>query len=346
MDFSLTSFSDSFNSTVNRRLRNTFAFAFLLATTSDKGLFPDIINHYREIDELTAEYITVVSSKLLMHKAPNRPMNNHEVIQVLQSGEFYNHWNREYVNVTRDINKFLENQTVESIKFARFCGIEVDKIPCIVFFSALEEPKDYVLWELRGMDSHAVIGDLRSIVAKLEEEYKDIIQIKSRISSLNYRIIDFEYQLELRPRNYNSNINFYKNKIEPIEKRIIKWNKKLDSAIKTSQYEKETSRKRRCRKKVDNAHGELAEVRKKLEDSEIILKEYNDAGKAEIENNISVAKREIDEMNIKKSQAKIKPASQIIQSLDRKRFRLRIIKELGEAVPVFNLGLSGVKIFS
>ncbi len=45
------------------------------------------------------------------------------------------------------------------------------------------------------------------------------------------------------------------------------------------------------------------------------------------------------------SKCKLQKHTDILHSLDKKRFRKRLIKDLGKSVPIFNLGSSGIEMF-
>jgi len=183
MDFSLKSFSDAFRDTRYRiNNRDVLVFAFILATPADRNLFPDLLVHFYELHRLTGDHIFVVAPQIQMYKAPNVPMSASEISNVLSNKKFYNHYSRENVDVSRQVENFLKDQIDETYKFANFIGLDVNKIPSIVFFDSLESPARYICWSLQGTSASNVIKDFRTIVdniknAKSKEDMPNALDV-------------------------------------------------------------------------------------------------------------------------------------------------------------------------
>jgi len=169
MDFSLESFADAFRHADYRIKHEKFsAFAFILATPADRNVFPELLVHLRELHRLTGEHILVIAPRIVMNKAPSLPMNAAEISHVLSTKRFYNHYSRQYVDVSWQVEDFLQRQTEQTYDFARFIGLDVNEIPCVVFFDTLQSPDRYVRWSLQGTSASDVIRDFRNIVAAIE----------------------------------------------------------------------------------------------------------------------------------------------------------------------------------
>ncbi len=85
-----------------------------------------------------------------------------------------------YFDISSRLESFYSKQTRESINFARFCGIEVNQIPCMVFFSSLENPKEYLIWSLKNQNAVAIIKDFRDIISIIDSEYVEFTDLKKR----------------------------------------------------------------------------------------------------------------------------------------------------------------------
>ena len=65
MDFSLRSFAQAFEAAKNDITYKKFpVYAFILATPADRNIFPEILNHFHELHNLTGDEILVISSRI------------------------------------------------------------------------------------------------------------------------------------------------------------------------------------------------------------------------------------------------------------------------------------------
>lgn len=169
MDFSLESFANAFRQADYRMKYEKFSvFAFILATSADQNVFPELLVHLKELHRLTGNHILVIAPRIEMNNARGVPMNAAEISHILSTKRFYDHWSGEYVDVSRQVEDFLRQQTEQTYNFAEFIGLDVNKIPSVVFFDTLQSPDKYVQWSLQGASASDVIRDFRTIVAALE----------------------------------------------------------------------------------------------------------------------------------------------------------------------------------
>ena len=169
MDFSLESFANAFRYADYRIKHEKFlVFAFILATPADRNVFPDLLIHLGELHQLTGNLILVVAPRIEMYKAQNVAMSAAEVSRVLASKRFYNHYSGRYEDVSQQTEYFLEQQTTQTYDFAKFIGLDVNEIPCVVFFDSLESPEKYIRWSLEGRSASDVIRDFRTIITTIE----------------------------------------------------------------------------------------------------------------------------------------------------------------------------------
>lgn len=202
MDFRLDLFADAFRDADYSIKHESFSgFAFILASRADKNVFPDLVLHLSELHHLTAENLLVIAPKISMGKgyreiknaAFGEPtgeviwMNAHETSQVLAKKSYFNYLNGETVDVSHVVDEFLERQTSESYAFARFIGLDVSEIPCVVFFDTLQTPDRYIHWSLEGTSASDVVMDFRIIVAAIE---------KVRTKGTEVNILDIIHNLD------------------------------------------------------------------------------------------------------------------------------------------------------
>lgn len=326
MDFSLSSFADAFSNLEFKDHKNRyFLYAFILATTSDKNIFPEIFKYSRELHELTSNYILVIGPKIVVGE-------ENDIENVLTSGIFYNHYNDEEVDISSQIRQFWDNQTKETINFARFCGVELNKIPCIIFFSSLEKPKEYIIWQLKNEDASMVIRDFRIIMTKFEKEFacrtdleKELIRQEENLSrnKLNF---EWDYKREIEtPFEYFKKLNeSYLRKKEGINDPLCLYKKKWTRQIIgiEKKIEKENIKLNSC---------EFISRKEELERK--FHKNKNEIQKA------------INETTFKIERVEIPNALDIIEGLDKTRYVRKMIKDLGKTIPILQLGLSVAKIF-
>lgn len=174
MDFSLRSFAQAFESARNDNKFKKFSlYAFILATPADKNVFPELLTHLLELHHLTGDQILVVSPRITMNKAPDQPMDALEISEVLATKKFFNYWGPAYVDVSDMVNKFLDDQTKQTYRFARFINLDLNEIPCLVFFDSLESPEKYLRWSIQGTSASDVIKDFREVIAVIQKARKE-----------------------------------------------------------------------------------------------------------------------------------------------------------------------------
>lgn len=201
MDFSLNSLSDAFRKAEYQSARQDFLlFCFILATPADNNIFPKLFDYFPELHELTSRYILVISPRI------------HVGRQVDVSGQ---------VDISGMVEDFLKRQTSETIKFARFCGIGVDKIPCIVFFASLKNPDQYVIWELKNQDATSAIKDFRTIVAKVEEACSEVTYLDKSLEELNRRRRSIEWDMEKEKEEIPRRIQNLEKKLKSRKERLL-----------------------------------------------------------------------------------------------------------------------------
>jgi hypothetical protein len=183
MDFSIRSFAQAFESAKYESKHTSFPlYAFILATPSDNNVFPGLLAHYKELHNLTGNEILIISPRLEMYKSRNEPFNEIEIAEVLGTKKFFNHYSQEYVDVSNMVDKFLEDQTTQTYRFAKFINLDIKDIPCLIFFDTLESPDKYIYWSIKGTSPSDVIKDFREITTlslRIHQENKKVDILKS-----------------------------------------------------------------------------------------------------------------------------------------------------------------------
>lgn len=345
MNFSLTKLSDSFiRNKPSEKNDKYLLYAFLLATKADKNIFPEMMVNYFELDKLTADHILVFAPKIIFGSANGGHCDVDEVLEIFYTGKYRDPTrNNEEQYVSNYTERFLMKQTEESIEFARFCDIELSKIPCIVFFDSLATPKEYLIWELRDSTSNEIIKYFREIISKIEIEYKNIFELKEKRKDFNHEIFKINNSYQSQIDNIEYRIKSTENKIKNVIARKDKWEKSLEYYIE----QKNTKRKKRREKKVNNAVGEIKVLKSEVSYLNSRLKEEKN-NRINIEKKLIKFRKFIKEIELEielKKNEMITPIK-LVSQIDKKNFRRRMVSELKKSVPLINLGFSGVKIFT
>ena len=186
MDFSLRAFAQAFEETYTESQNKKFpVYAFILATPSDKNVFPELLTYLPELHKLTADVVLVIAPRIKMFKSQNKPMTALEISEVLAKKEFFDYYRSLTVSVSRVIDKFLDDQTNQTYRFAKFINLEINEIPCLVFFDTLESPDKYICWSLQGMSASDVIKDFREIMTVIKKARSKKLQILDSINFLD-----------------------------------------------------------------------------------------------------------------------------------------------------------------
>jgi len=186
MDFSLRSFAQAFEQAKYETRQKKFPiYAFILATPADRNVFPEILTHYQELHNLTGDDMLVIAPRILMFKAPNQPMDALEISEVLARKKYYNYYGHSTVDVSESVNKFLNDQTNQTYRFAKFINLEMNEIPCLVFFDTLESPDKYICWSLQGTSASDVIKDFREIISAIQKARKENLDMLNSINFLD-----------------------------------------------------------------------------------------------------------------------------------------------------------------
>ena len=186
MDFSLRSFAQAFEQAKYETRQKKFPmYAFILATPADRNVFPELLTHYQELHNLTGDDMLVIAPRIMMFKMPNQPMNALEISEVLATKKYFNYYGLSTVDVSESVNKFLNAQTNQTYRFAKFINLEMNEIPCLVFFDTLESPDKYICWSLQGTSASDVIKDFREIVTVIQKAKRENLDMLSSINFLD-----------------------------------------------------------------------------------------------------------------------------------------------------------------
>ena len=174
MDFSLRSFAQAFESAKDdSKYRKFYLYAFILATPADGSVFPELLSYLQELHHLTGKEVLIISPRIEMHKSAGVPMDALEIARVLATGRFFNHYSRQSVDVSNIVEKFLNDQTNQTYRFARFLNLDIRDIPCIVFFDTLESPDKYIHWSIEDTSATEVIRDFREILSLVQRKLRE-----------------------------------------------------------------------------------------------------------------------------------------------------------------------------
>jgi len=198
VEFDLASFSYAFQQASYSAEHSSFSvFAFILATPVDKDLFPKLLSLFYELDTLTGQSILLIAPRMRVpgsETLSTRPVspkdwienNSRNVSKALAVKGYYSSSERKRVDLSHEIDDFLERQMKESYSFARYVGLDLGELPCILFFDNLRSPTEYVLWPLQGASAEQVIIDFREIVATLERDKQKNEEEFKPLQSIHY----------------------------------------------------------------------------------------------------------------------------------------------------------------
>jgi hypothetical protein len=141
------------------RASQTFPlYAFILATGADGNIFPGLFSYYVELHVLTGPYVMVFAPTFRSGYA----RSPEDVARLI----------RTIVNDTQSrsaLEHILDRHTTESYQFAKVCGISVDRLPCILFFDRLDDPTNYLMWQVRDATAQTIVRDFRTIISRVRD---------------------------------------------------------------------------------------------------------------------------------------------------------------------------------
>lgn len=347
MNFMLVSLRDAFlNVEYQKRAAHFPLFAFVLATTADKNIFPEIMTYYPELNTLTADYILVIAPQVNMLDKSGRTITNPtQIADALSTGRYLNPHSYRVEDYSKEIESFKKEQTQESIKFARFCGVELNKLPCIVFFDTLDRPKEYVIWELQDQDASSVVRDFRLIISDIEEVQNPFISLKRRRRSL----LRQQQNLKLRISEINSkDIRKIASQIDELEQAIERRNKRInrlgnrgasitynqDGTEQTLHVPTEIAR---LQDNIEHLHSQIETLQTSISSKH---KQITD-----LEGQIQDTTIQVEKIDKAAEDATKPDLLRVISGLKRGKFIRRVVKDAGGVVPLLGLGLSVVGIF-
>ncbi len=180
--YDLKSFADAFNES---NIQGYRLYSFILATSADIKIFPDLIKYFEEIHEWTGKDILVFRPYVVAYcddvLYANDMANGHLKNYIKDNLHFLDKQDFETIKESqkdleshflsmKDMDKFLKKQNVETIKFAQYCGLNPDIVPCMLFFESLEDPSSYLVWQLHDQTAESVVKDFRSIVTRVRNQ--------------------------------------------------------------------------------------------------------------------------------------------------------------------------------
>lgn len=372
MNFMLISLRDAFrNIEYQKRAAKFPLFAFVLATTADKNIFPEIMSYYPELNTLTADYMLVVAPQVnMLDRDGNTVTSAAKIASVLSSGRFLNPHSYRYEDFSQEIERFKGEQTQESIKFARFCGIELNKLPCIVFFDTLTRPEEYIIWELHDQDAASVVRDFRLIISEIEEEQSPYVNLKKRRKQLLGQQQQLKSEVDAIKSETNQSISLLKARIRSRRSQISELEKALDNRNKRAERlnkkdenikytENGVERILHVPTELARIKGEVKQLQSQIEslqtslsaEIEAVQKQIdglrNDESKQieAIEDQVRDILKRIDSLDKESANTSKPDLLGVISKLKRGKFIRRVVNKAGGVVPLLGLGLSAVEIF-
>jgi hypothetical protein len=216
MDYSLSSLKDAFEDGEYRRSNREFKlFALLLATSLDQQFIMEYLHYFKELHELTGEFVLVIGPQLV-NSTDHRP--DWEPPEILiregalaEAGRIvapqvpFDVSNRDIDrnDAAAQFLRFMQDQTRESYSIARYLGISANQMPAFVFFKTLDFPQDFVVWPLHRKTGREFVLDLRSLLGDLGERCQwgleeRIKTLRDQFDSMKRRYLYGDRPTELR----------------------------------------------------------------------------------------------------------------------------------------------------
>ena len=203
MEFLLESIGDAFSREEYILEREEYnLYAILLASPSDRNIFPELLLHFEEIHILTGKNVLIIAPALHIG-IRGKKANTDEVLEIFRTQQFpqFFGWKTEMVDVSKHIAKFMKSQMQQSYELLSYLNLSQREMPCIVFFDDLKKPSEFVCWRLYGKQPEDVIKVLRKIISTLREKCR--WDLKKKIINLKKQLND-EWPIELLRIKWNN----------------------------------------------------------------------------------------------------------------------------------------------
>jgi hypothetical protein len=197
MEFPFNSLSEALiNSDYIRSNKHFPLYAFILATESDSEIFPNLLRHYKELNDLTLGQILIIAPSVKdVWMKGQRKLSPSKIMRILRDGVYYDKYAHEDLNISNNVRDFLERQTSEAYRFAEIIGVTKDNFPCIALFDSLEnQPGEHIIWRLKGQSAEDVVGDFRRIVATVERKPKKLLKDISNLQKDRFSFRELNLQ--------------------------------------------------------------------------------------------------------------------------------------------------------
>jgi hypothetical protein len=305
------------------------AVCFILATESDKNIFPELLAHYHELDKVTSNYILVVGPYFKLYNSETKELlNRDEIFRILKNKEFgfsVESWQIGEMTPKAAIEYFIESQMTETHEFADEYNISRNRIPCIVFFPTVSNKKkrvsERIVWSIKNQDYSSILQDFRNIIARLENKY-GVWTTKS---------IELA-QLEQQQNTDEMTITRSRNEIETLQQDIFSEEKQVEERLRDHVEQSRLARMKDPVAKRKRVYGYLDSLKSKLETA------HKEKKKAESE----LPKIAIRIKQLKEEMSELDPPNALkeISSLNEKRFVIETFKVAGKFVPAVGLGVN------
>lgn len=203
-------------------------YGFILSTTST-GLVNHFI-HYDELNTLTSHHILIFQPYIYWGgtSIENQEAPNLELEREIGISEARDSIARELSHPNsffRDrINEFVSTINKEVYELVDFCELKRTEIPCILIFSSLKNPQEFIKWDIKGLTALQIMDEFRRLMDKLDEKYRDFYFELREYKALIERIKEMNKK---EPEEYTEKYEQWKDEIDDLQKEKEFYSKKI-----------------------------------------------------------------------------------------------------------------------
>lgn len=318
-----------------------YLYSFILATNSDKKILRDLISFvFTELNYMTSKYIAIIT--------PNPPIGSDKSEnQLMGSDKLINYYlNWKYIKNTQfnyddrikslydNVHRYENQYVYEVYEFAKYCGVAPVELPCVLFFSSLDNLNEYYIWKIEDIGYTEIISLFRKVTSEVTKLDDSLNELKKRREEAMSPI-----------RNLQEKVSKYSIEIRHLEDKIKRYEKKYDKINDSNQIEEYKNKLdekafKYYMENIENLPQEISKLKNQIEDFRSKNVE-NEKQINNLTNNLTPKIEKIDS-EIAKLRKEI-DSFDLMEHLDKTRSRKILISKLKESIPLVKLGIDITK---
>ena len=232
MHFSLNGMDDFIRH--SRAESKYILYAYVLsANPSSKVFYEEMINLFELIHSTTTKEILVVAPQVDIGKQPGVKCSTQEVIEILETGFYYNYLRRESVDVSELVKSFIRQYIDQSIAIAKEYEI-LGELPAVLFTGSLNNAsrENCFIFSIKNKSASDVAELFREVSHLCQigtkdyfEKNNELEKIRSLIS--NVRLLNAKKEEDKENKRKENRVASAKQVVLELTKEIESVNKKL-----------------------------------------------------------------------------------------------------------------------